>query len=426
MKSSLFTVSLACLLAAGCGPQKSQKTPVTQQTAAPLGTCAAKAQKVMQIMQDAFEKHHIKRMAELRRQLAKVDKKEYATFLEDCKNRAPACISGDSPDKELISQYQVETDPEKADDILKQILTTPHEATPELMQCLQAATVKTDEKGILVSGLVRDTNFRQQADLRPTRRINGWGFILSPQAIYACPGMENSIIGIADPKDAPWKIVAASTFYEKVEGHCQWGKNDSSSFEQRNEAHYYVELEQYVHRNNHTFFLIEDKTGNRLGWINMDSTAYFPMDTSNYNKNVPGFYRKGYAWYIHGAWKEDDVAARNPPDPDDPNPYGRKGDINIYDFLEVFHSTMGGRIVDGHEGKGYSTGFTVMQYTSFWDSLDTSPYCEILINGQPVYKSYSEVEGFIKYREHDSTIDSIAINEARRISLDSLTTALKE
>ncbi|WNG36557.1 hypothetical protein F0U61_24925 [Archangium violaceum] len=254
--------------------------------------------------------------------LRKLDTSAYNSFFAKCKAKALACA--DKLPEELkpqVEAYLQASETAQQDSALRKLQKAAEGQPKEVLDCLNAALVKLDARGVLVGGLLWGKTTDGAEQLKPTRHNPGRVYILRPQVLTAWPGRADSALKVLDPRQGPWKVRLAHTYEQKVGTHSQpWKKR------------LLFRVQEYTELTNNGHFLLVDDKDAPLGWLDMDQAAFFEEKWAEDAEESKFAYTSGAATFVHGVWW---------------NPEGRTGDdvssnpdkryqapVYVFDFLQ--------------------------------------------------------------------------------------------
>jgi len=196
--------------------------------------------------------------------------------------------------------------------------------------------VRPDTITYFTKGKVED-----HADSVPGKCLHfyGKGLILRPQLLRSSP-YHGTPVGVIRPEDGPWKLPLVyrpeGIFYPK-----RPDPMEHAIF--RREGHgldtvVRVTTPDEVLKLSYPGFkaLVVNDSGRRLGWLPVDSIAFFP-DSNDAKVSAP-FYQDGIAAFVNGAWKERDHVGGGDGEPDEA--LMSIGDLHIQDMIHLWSVTL--------------------------------------------------------------------------------------
>ncbi|MFL5357299.1 hypothetical protein, partial [Archangium sp.] len=247
---------------------------------------------VAQALHDWYAAEIRKDNKSLAKRLRKLKPGTYNDFLARHEARALECVARLPVELQPKVEAFLSASEAEAQDAAVRELQKATEGQPrEVLDCVDAALVKLDSRGVLVGGLVWGKTPEGSEKLKPTRYSPGQVFILRPQVLTAWPGRADSSLRVLDPRQGPWKVLLAHTYEEKSGTHRQKWKGLEST-----------RAADYLQQTNNGHFLLVDDEGAALGWLDMDQAAFYEEEWAASADISKPVFTSGIAAFVHGVW----------------------------------------------------------------------------------------------------------------------------
>ncbi|MBN1602809.1 MAG: hypothetical protein JW915_14465 [Chitinispirillaceae bacterium] len=217
------------------------------------------------------------------------DSKEWSSFLnERIKRSQEKTVTPPESIRELHLLYQTSCDEVVLDSVSRQLkqYAISDSAVAEFLDNYSAVV---DKKGILQRGILRD----EKGVCKPIVRDSGSILLVAPQLVYRWPGKESSVMGVLDPRNAPYTVSRL------------WTGKDSLRTHEKQDLVSRMTIEEYESKTRGGYGLLQDANGNTAGWLNLDSCAYWHNEWKLNMEDSKEAFQKGYAFYVHGVWFSD-------------------------------------------------------------------------------------------------------------------------
>ncbi|MFL5357298.1 hypothetical protein [Archangium sp.] len=232
----------------------------------------------------------------LAKRLRKLKPGAYNGFLTQHKTRALECAARLPAELQpKIDTFLSASEAEAQDAAVRELQKATEGQPREVLDCMDAALVKLDSRGVLVGGLVWGKTPEGSEKLKPTRYSPGRVFILRPQVLTAWPGRADSALRVLDPRQGPWTVLLAHTYEEKSGTHRQKWKGLETT-----------RAADYLQQTNNGHFLLVDDEGAALGWLDMDQAAFYEEEWAASADISKPVFTSGIAAFVHGVWWDPD------------------------------------------------------------------------------------------------------------------------
>lgn len=251
---------------------------------------------VAQALHDWYAAEIRKDNKALTKRLRKLKPGAYNDFLARHETKALECVARLPAELHpKVETFLSSSEPEAQDAAVRELQKATEGLPREVLDCMDAALVKLDSRGVLVGGLSWGKTTEGNEKLKPTRYSPGQVFILRPQVLTAWPGRADSALRVLDPRQGPWKVLLAHTYEEVVGTHEQtWKRLESTR------------AADYLQQTNNGHFLLVDSGGAALGWLDMDQAAFYQEDWAASAEISKPVFTSGIAAFVHGVWWDPD------------------------------------------------------------------------------------------------------------------------
>lgn len=278
------------------------------------------------------------RLQQLNATLSKVPQSRYREFLQNRKDKATASQSVAISIAHLLNQYLRAETIDIQDSLARCIkeVCNSDSLTREELAAIDALSPIVDTNGILTAGLVLDVTHDGDTAIKPVLKVEGQVLLLTPQTIYGWPEEESSALGVVNPQDGPFKVIKAITFEDNIGTH-----SDTVLWSNQYNGQKKVPLELYLTYSRNSYLYIEDEKNKKVGWLNIDSCAFFDSRMNDGCKMSADFYRNGLAWHADGWWSDTNYYETNAERDVEPTHIERLWYRNLYDFKRLIITSKG-------------------------------------------------------------------------------------
>ncbi|MBN1962298.1 MAG: hypothetical protein JW841_15290 [Deltaproteobacteria bacterium] len=242
------------------------------------------------------------------------DIKKYNDFLAKQKHLSNTCSKKLSDElQNLLEKYQLAKTFTERDPILRQVQKIATEQD-DAADCVEAAFALINQDGILLGGATIGQTLKGEQKQKPTIYNPGFVHIIKSQMLYAWPGRDDAPVRVLDPRDGPFNVALAHTFADTVTMHGDKWKSEAETNlvsppvingkvilpDGKWESETTINIDKYKNYTRNDHFLLVDKNEKPLGWINMDSVAFWDKRHDYYMNESTEMYTSGAALMIHG------------------------------------------------------------------------------------------------------------------------------
>ncbi|MCY1082505.1 hypothetical protein [Archangium lansingense] len=247
---------------------------------------------VAQALHDWYAAEIRKDNKALARKLRKLKAKAYNNVLAQRRTKALECVTRLPAELQpQVEAFLAASEAEAQDASVRKLQEATEGQPREVLDCVDAAVVKLDSRGVLVGGLTWGKTAEGTEKLKPTRYSPGLAFILRPQVLTAWPGRADSALRVIDPRQGPWKVLLAHTYGEKTGTHRERWKRLKAT-----------QAADYLQQKNNGNILLVDEADVPLGWLDMDQAAFYEEEWAASADISKPVFTSGIAAFVQGVW----------------------------------------------------------------------------------------------------------------------------